>query len=110
MNVRGIDPHPFQSIKERRQDQSMRDGPGLVADGNGNGSDSPEAFDASFTERMFEAFKDRPFGISNCGDSVGPKDICLPARRKINGDVPLAVWNFEREIHFTIISYIWDWR
>ena len=64
MNVRGIDPHPAESLKERGQDQSMRDGPGLVADGNGNGFDSPEIFKASFTERIFEALEDLPLGIS----------------------------------------------
>jgi hypothetical protein len=64
MDVRGIDSHPVESLKEWRQNQSMRDGPGLIADGNGNGFDSPEIFEASFTQRMFEALEDFPLGIS----------------------------------------------
>jgi hypothetical protein len=77
----------------------MRDGPGLVADGNGNGFDSPEIFEAFSTERIFETLEDLPLGVSCQTDAVRSEEVCLPVRRKINGNVSLAVWKFERGVH-----------
>jgi hypothetical protein len=62
-NGRGRDSDPFQPAEQGRDNQPVRDKPGLIADGDGHRSGSLKSFKTCPTERIFEGSEDLFLGI-----------------------------------------------